>query len=204
MMTNEGSVDTRHRLIELQIAWVHALRFMLRRQDVLHKLKHFLSMDDLQAIGGAGNFAYAIQTRMAELIGAELRAGRIDSIEAMALNNILNELADAQGGLERIRNTPIPRQYVAFPRIFVIIYCLMLPFGFVPELNILTPLGSAVIGLMFLALDMSGRHLEEPFARSTHEIPMTTITRTIEIDLKHTLGHEDRPAPVRPIFGVLT
>lgn len=203
MMTNPASQPARARLIAHQIAWVHALRLALRRED-LGRLKRYLAGHDLAAVRGATNVPFAIHTRMAEMIGEELRAGRIDSIEAAALNTIMNDLSNAQGGLERIRNTPIPTQYAAFPRVFVAIYCVLLPFGFVPELNILTPLGSAAIGLMFLTLDMSGRHLEDPFTRSAHEIPMTAITRTIEIDLKHTLGDEDRPAPLRPVLGVLT
>ena len=204
MMTNPASQPARHRIIQHQIAFVHALRMSLRREDVPRKLARFLAEDDLDAVKRAANIPFAIHTRMAEMIGEELRANRIDSIEASALNTILSDLSNAQGGLERIRNTPMPRQYAALPGVFVSIYCVLLPFGFVPELNVLTPLGSAAIGLMFLTLDMSGRHLEDPFTRSAHEIPMTAITRTIEIDLKHTLGDENRPAPLRPVFGVLT
>ena len=204
VMTNPASQPVRRRLIQHQIAFVHALRMSLRREDLPRKLGRFLHEGDLDAVKGAGNVPFAIHTRMAEMIGEELRANRIDSIEATALNAIMSDLSNAQGGLERIRNTPMPRQYSALPGVFVSIYCLALPFGFVPELNLLTPLGSAAIGLMFLTLDMSGRHLEDPFARTTHEIPMTAITRTIEIDLKHTLGDTDRLAPLRPVFGVLT
>ncbi|MDX7950985.1 bestrophin family ion channel [Lichenihabitans sp. Uapishka_5] len=204
MMTNPASQQARHRIIQHQIAFVHALRMSLRREDVPRKLRRFLSDADLDAVKCATNVPFALHIRMAEMVGEELRANRIDSIEATAINDIMSDLSNAQGGLERIRNTPMPRQYSALPGVFVSIYCLALPFGFVPELNLLTPLGSAVIGLMFLTLDMSGRHLEDPFSRSTHEIPMTAITRTIEIDLKQTLGDENRPAPLRPVFGVLT
>ena len=204
MMTNQASQPARRRIIQLEIAFVHALRMSLRREDVARKLARYLTDEDLEAVRTAANVPFALHTRVAEIIGEELRANRIDSIEATALNDVLSDLSNAQGGLERIRNTPMPRQYSALPGIFVSIYCLALPFGFVPELNLLTPLGSAAIGLMFLTLDMSGRHLEDPFARTTHEIPMTAITRTIEIDLKHTLGDTDRPAPLRPVFGVLT
>ena len=204
MMTNTASQPVRRRLIQHQIAFVHALRLSLRREDIPRKLGRFLSDGDLDAVKGAGNVPFAIHTRMAEMISDELRANRIDSIEAAALNAIMSDLSNAQGGLERIRNTPMPRQYSALPGVFVSIYCLALPFGFVPELNVLTPLGSAAIGLIFLTLDMSGRHLEDPFTRSTHEIPMTAITRSIEIDLKHTVGDENRPSPLRPVFGVLT
>ena len=135
---------------------------------------------------------------------AEARRERwIDAIEASGLNATLGSLTDAQGGLERIRNTPMPQQYAAFSRAFVTAYCLLLPFGIVPDLNLLTPFGSAIIGLVFLALDESGRHLEDPFAGSIYDVPMAAITRTIEIDLKQAIGGVDVPAPLAAVGGIL-
>ena len=107
---------------------------------------------------------FGIQREMAALLAKARRERWIDAVEASALNATLGSLTDAQGGLERIRNTPMPQQYAAFSRAFVTAYCLLLPFGIVPDLNLLTPFGSAIIGLVFLALDESGRHLEDPFA----------------------------------------
>ncbi len=97
----------------------------------------------------------------------------------------------------------MPQQYAAFSRVFVTAYCLMLPFGIVPDLNFLTPLGSAVIGFVFLALDESGRHLEDPFMRSVYDVPMSAITRTVEIDLRQAVGDSDVPPPLHPVRGIL-
>ena len=97
----------------------------------------------------------------------------------------------------------MPQQYASFSRAFVTAYCLLLPFGIVPDLNILTPIGSAVIGFVFLALDESGRHLEDPFARSKYDVPMSAITRAIEIDLRQANGESDVPPPLHPVHGVL-
>ena len=151
----------------------------------------------------AANPPFAIQREMAELLVAARRDGWLDGIEAAALNTTLTALTDSQGGLERIRNTPMPQQYAAFSRVFVTAYCLMLPFGIVPDLNVLTPLGSAVIGFVFLALDQSGRHLEDPFMRSIYDVPMSAITRTVEIDLRQAVGDAEVPPPLHPVRGIL-
>ena len=73
---------------------------------------------------------------------------------------------NAQGGLERISNTPLPRHFDHFPLIFVLAYCLLLPIGMVRELGGFTPLASTFLGLIFLALDRIGRDLE--FALRQH------------------------------------
>ncbi len=194
----------RRDLVRHQIAWAHALRCLMRREDPAEDIAPFLPPATLARVRAAGNPPYAIQREMAHLLAAARRGGWIDAVEAAALNVTLTALTDAQGGLERIRNTPMPQQYAAFSRAFVTAYCLMLPFGFVPDLNLLTPVGSAVIGFVFLALDESGRHLEDPFMRSVYDVPMSAITRTIEIDLRQAIGDPDVPPPLHPVAGVLS
>ena len=157
----------------------------------------------LDRVKAAANMPFAIQREIAALLLSARREGRLDSIEASAINTVLTALTDAQGGLERIRNTPMPQQYASFSRAFVTAYCLLLPFGIVPDLNILTPIGSAVIAFVFLALDESGRHLEDPFLRSAYDVPMSAICRTIEIDLLQAIGAANVPPPMRPIRGIL-
>ena len=193
----------RYDLVRHQIAWAHALRCFMRREDPTHDIRPFLPPEALARVTQAANPPFAIQREMAALLLAARRDGWLDSIEASALNGTLTALTDSQGGLERIRNTPMPQQYAAFSRVFVTAYCLMLPFGIVPDLNFLTPLGSAVIGFVFLALDESGRHLEDPFMRSVYDVPMSAITRTVEIDLRQAVGDRDVPPPLHPVRGIL-
>ena len=75
--------------------------------------------------------------------------------------------------------------------------------GLVHDLGVVTPIGSTLIGFMFLALDRIGRDLEDPFEGTLHDIPMEAITRTIEIDLLQTMDEDDLPAPVAAKQGVL-
>ena len=197
------AADVRHAIVHHQIAWAHALRCFMRREDPHADIAPFLPPDALARVVAAANPPYAIQREIAAMLVEARREGWLDSIEASAINVTLTALTDAQGGLERIRNTPMPQQYAAFSRAFVTAYCLLLPFGIVPDLNFLTPLGSAVIGLVFLALDESGRHLEDPFMRSVYDVPMSAITRTVEIDLRQAVGDADIPPPLKPVRGIL-
>jgi ion channel-forming bestrophin family protein len=190
-------------LVHLQIAWAHALCSALRRQDPWGELKQLLPDDVLPRVRGAANVPSALQAEMGRLLTEADQAGALDSMRLAALDRTLSELANAQGGLERIKNTPLPRQFDQFPRVFIAAYCLLLPVGLVTDLGAATPIGSTVIGFAFYVLDQIGRDLENPFEGTPHDVPMSAITRTIEIDLRQMLRERETPAPLAPKSGVL-
>ena len=192
----------RVKLIMYQIAWVHALRCNLHRTDPMASLERLLEPKEIEQVHKTNNIVFALHMEIAFLLSEASKDGMLGPIELSALNTTLNELSNAQGGLERIRNTPMPRQYSWYPRLFVSVYCTTLPFGIVPDLLWATPLGSTVIGFLFLALDAAGSELESPFDRSVHDIPMTTITRNIEIDLREALDLEHAMLPTKTILGI--
>jgi putative membrane protein len=82
-------------------------------------------------------------------------------------------------------------------------FCFLLPLTMVSSLGWFTPLGSTLVGFIFLALDKIGRDLEDPFDNTINDIPLTSITRTIEINLRQMLGETELPPPVVPVDDVL-
>jgi putative membrane protein len=129
--------------------------------------------------------------------------GWIDIAHWRALDGNLNDLIAAQGGTERIKNTPMPKQYDYFPQLFVQMYCVMLPLGLVTNMGWYTPLGSTLVGFIFLALDKIGRDLDDPFENTIYDVPMTSLTTTIEINLRQLLGETVLPESEKPVRGVL-
>ena len=190
-------------LVRHQIAYVHALRAHLLRASALDKIASLLPRDALERVKAAANVPNALQMAIAGRLANAARGGAIDSIELTALNEVLSELVNAQGGLERIKNTPLPRHYSQLPRLFTIVYCLLLPVGLVGDLELLTPIGSTLIGFMFLTLDRTGRDLEDPFDGSIHDVPMLAITTTIEIDLLQAIKMPNVPKPLAVENGIL-
>lgn len=195
--------ELQRRLIYLQIAFVHALRQALRGLDAREELTRLLEPEDLEMIARAPNVPLAIQMKTADLLREARDRRWIHAMEWQAMDRNVDDLADAQGGAERIKNTPIPKQYDYFPMLFVRAYCVLLPCGMVSHLGWLTPVGSTLVGFMFLALEKIGRDLENPFENTIFDVPMTSICRNIEITLRHMLGEKELPDPVRPERGVL-
>lgn len=180
-----------------QVAYVNALRCQLRRIPMdTQTLPDLPPAEAGQALTYA-NAANAILDGTGHLIAQARQQGMIDTIQQTQLESILVDMANAQGGMERLKNTPLPAQFRVFPNLFTHLFCVLLPIGLVESLGPATPLGSTVAGIMFLAVLAIGDHLVDPFANTIHDLPLEAMCRTIEIDLKQGLG-EAAPAPVTP------
>ena len=191
------------KLVYHQIAFVHALRQQLRGLDPIAEIRSVVSAEERETLIGDKNVSLALQRRMSAMTHEARQRGWVNEWEWQAIDGSLSSLMDSQGGAERIKNTPMPKQYDFFPTLFVDIYCLMLPIGMVENLHWFTPLGSTVVGFMFLALDKIGRDLENPFENKVYDVALTAITTTIETNLRQMLGETELPAAPVAVDGVL-
>jgi ion channel-forming bestrophin family protein len=191
------------RLVYQQIAYAYALREQLRGLEPWDLLKPLLSEQELHELRDEKNIPLAIQQQMGALLRHCQVRGWVDIAHWRALDANLDDLVDAQGGTERIKNTPMPKQYDYFPQLFVQMYCVMLPLALVMNMGWYTPLGSTLVGFIFLALDKIGRDLEYPFDNTVYDVPMNFLTTTIEINLRQLLGETVLPVSVKPDHGVL-
>ena len=195
--------EYQRRLVYHEIAYVIALRQHLRGLEPWEELAPLLSERELTELRDQRNIPLAIQQQMGALLRQCQERGWIDREHWRSLDNNLDDLVDAQGGAERIKNTPMPKQYDYFPHLFVQIYCLLLPLALVSSMGWYTPLGSTLVGFIFLALDKIGRDLEDPFDNTIYDVPLTSITTTIEVNLRQLLGETALPKPQAPVHGVL-
>jgi len=191
------------RLVYHQIAYVHALRQHLRGLEPWDELAPLLAESELNALRGEKNVPLAIQKQMGTMLRECQLREWVDIAHWRAMDGNLDDLMDAQGGTERIKHTPMPKQYDYFPQLFVHIYCVLLPLALVTNMGWVTPLGSTLVGFIFLALDKIGRDLEDPFENSIYDVPLTSITTAIEINLRQLLNETKLPLPQTPADGAL-
>jgi putative membrane protein len=189
-------------LTRAMAAYAHALRGALSGKDASLEVQALLAPDMAARVRGRRNVANAILFEIGVDVRACVDARGIHPAAHAEIDRMLSDLANAQGGLERIRNTPLAIQFSALPRMLVRVFCLVLPLSMVQELGWITPFGSTLVGFLFVALDEIGAELESPFADSPHAVPMQAITRTIEIDLLQAIG-DPAPEPMQPVRGVL-
>ncbi|WP_455924626.1 bestrophin family protein [Pseudomonas putida] len=171
-------------LLRRHVAYVNSLAAALKGNQCPSELKAFVRADEFERSASSNNFANDILNGSANLLAREYKAGRLDTIRLARLESTLVDLSNSQGGLERIGNTPLPYPYVYFPRLFISVFCLIVPIGLVESLEWYTPLASTVVGFMLLAIERIGTDLQSPFKPSEHQIKMDTICETIEKNLE--------------------
>ena len=202
MLPEPEGHDMKRTIVLRQIAYVNALRCQLRKQPAAPEVLRFLSKEEASFALDRTNIANGLLDGTGRRIDIARRNGWIDTIQQTQFEAILVDIANAQGVMERIKNTPLPNQYRFFPSLFTRLFCILLPIGLVETLGFATPIGSTIAGLMFLAVLQIGDDLVDPFADTIHDVPLNAMCRTVEIDLLQAIG-DPAPEPLQPVHGVL-
>ncbi|GAO00287.1 MULTISPECIES: bestrophin family protein [Komagataeibacter] len=188
-------------LARAMAAYPYALRGALGRLDASDDIMRLLPDSMKAGIAGKVNVPAAILFEIGLRVDAESRRLGIDGALQGQIDRILSDMCNAQGGLERIRNTPLAIQFSVLPKVVAVVFCIILPLSMVQTLGWITPLGSSLVGLLFVALDKIGNDLQDPFSATPHGMPMLAISRTIEIDLLQSCGLP-APPPLTPVGGI--
>lgn len=228
--------EVRNEILYRHIAYVNILRMQLRKtipwatsKDNLHQtfqgergeleafdlgLKRLLERhnkskyyDILNSKGNSASFLLKIQIKD---ITKLKRDNKIDDFEHSDLVKFINECYNLQGAAERIKATPLFRQYSIFSRVFVLIFIFLLPFGLLDSLSGLAPWEvwltvpfSMLISWVFFTMEQVGEFSENPFDNSVNDIPISAICNTIERDILEMMGKTDLPPKTEPIENVL-
>jgi ion channel-forming bestrophin family protein len=174
------------------------------------ELGKYISAEEITSILSANNKATQIMS-MQSIALKELRhEGLLDEFRFLDMHDALKEFSEHQGKSERIKNFPYPRQYATINNFFVKLFCFLLPFGLLDEFDRLNRdvLGflegqmvwlvvpfSVLISWVFTSLEQVGQSTENPFEGGANDVPISQMTRTVEIDIRQMLGDTDLPSP---------
>jgi putative membrane protein len=185
-------------------------------------LKKHLSSEEYEEVLGKNNKAHAVMTLQSNHLRKLKERGLIWEFSFLELESKISALITHQGKSERIKNFPYPRQFATLGYDLVNTFILLLPFGIIPAFAnlgktftdvfpVISPcfvwLGvpfSAMIAWVFNTMQRIGTVGENPFEGSANDVPISTISRGIEIDLLETIGinKADIPGPVPADFDV--
>lgn len=174
------------------------------------ELRQFLPEEEHDRLINYANTATQIINEQAKDL-KELRSKNlIDDFRHMTISGVLRTFYELQGKNERIKKFPLPRQYANMSQHFVYIFILFIPFSMVPELMQIGEWGlwvsvpvSALVAWIYVMMDVVGDYSENPFQGMANDIPMLSLCRTIEIDLKEMLGETELPPPIKSKNGIL-
>ncbi len=134
--------------------------------------------------------------------------GTLAGFDSFQMEGQLLALANYQGGCERIKNTPLLRQYDFFTRVFLYTFILFLPFSLISDFTkmdidyLMIPV-SVIISFVFAVIGKVGEVNENPFENRITDVPLTKLCNTIERDLREMLGETDLPKSLKPEKGYL-
>jgi len=174
------------------------------------ELKLFLPPDEHDRLVGHVNTATQIINEQSRDLAKLREKNIIEDFRHMEMENLLRSFYTLQGKNERIKKFPLPRQYANLSRYFVAIFIMFLPFSMIPELMKIGSYGiwisvpiTVLIGWVYVMMELVGDYTENPFQGMANDIPMMSLCRVIEIDLREMLGETDLPPAVKAKDGVL-
>jgi len=187
--------------------------FRVEEQDLqlADALKPLLPQHEYEQVMSKSNKAAQIIALQSTHLRHLLAEGFIEDFRHMELEKILVEFYNQQGACERIKNFPYPRQYASLNNWFIKIFVALLPFGMIQEF---TKLGehyiwmtipfAALSGWIFTTMERIGETSENPFEGSANDVPITSISRNIEIDLLEMLNIPHDKKPISSQNNILT
>lgn len=208
--------------------WDKKIAAQLKIREYNHSLEEeltdYLTQEDKQEVLSKTNKATAVLTIQSRHVKTLLFDGLIESFRHMEIENQLVEMFTLQGQAERIKNFPYPRQFDTLNTIFVWLFIFLLPFGAISQFDAigqslvnsnlndsLRIIGKyfvwlavpvvTIISWIFLLMERVGDASENPFEGNINDIPITSMSRNIEIDIREMIGdHPDnipKPEPTR-------
>ena len=60
-----------------------------------------------------------------------------------------------------------------------------------------------IVAYAFYALDAVGTEIENPFGYDANDLPLATLSRMIEVNLRQRLGETELPPLLQPVDGLL-
>ncbi|NNL93228.1 MAG: hypothetical protein HKO66_13390 [Saprospiraceae bacterium] len=176
-------------------------------------LKPYISNNDFDYVMSKNNKQTALLYLQSKHLKALKEEGIIWEFSFLELEGVLQELFNLQGKSERIKNFPYPRQFATLNHFFMWIFILLLPLALVPQF---AEIGSGfestypiiskifiwlsipmyvIIAWIFHTMERIGRTGDNPFEGTANDVPISTIARGIEIDLRQNLGEADKDIP---------
>ncbi|RNA62072.1 multidrug transporter [Chryseobacterium nematophagum] len=173
------------------------------------ELKKYLPEMELQYILNKKNRATQLIANQSKELSQIYASDEINDFQWTQINQQLIKLTDNQGKAERIKNFPYPRNFSSITTYLLLLFIIFVPFGLLKEFDALgngtffegwtlwfnIPF-SLLVTWCFHTLDSVGEASVNPFEGSPNDVPITQISRTIEIDMRDMLDESNLPAAI--------
>lgn len=177
------------------------------------ELLKYISKEEAENVLSKNNRAVQLLSLQGIALRNLYHEGVLENFRFMEMHSALRQFTEHQGKSERIKNFPYPRQYATINRFFINLFCFLLPFAMLGEFNNLNdkvegvlkgnmvwfviPF-SVLISWVYTSLEQVGESTENPFEGSANDVPISQMSRAVEIDIKEMLGETNLPPALQP------
>ncbi|WP_293907562.1 bestrophin family protein [Sphingobacterium sp. UBA5670] len=230
--------DRAHEIASRNLAWLTVLRYELRSKRAWENidksynreyanfytipereialstvLQKYISDDEIEKVISASNPLIQLMSLQSTALVSLSDTGELDNARFFELHKYLREFSTLQARSEKIKNFPYPRQYATVNRIFVWLFCFLLPFAMLKEFNafnefvtglmkghmvwLVIPF-SMIISWVYTSLDQVGESTENPFEGSPNDIPISRMCQDIENEIRAMWGDSKPVQTINP------
>lgn len=177
--------------------------------DAKAVLREYVSEEEAQYVLGKGNRSSHLLSVQSRRLMELRETDVLDHFRHLAMQELITEFYTLQGKAERIKKFPLPRQWVSANAYCITIFAALLPFGMIdvfsksPEpLAVFMAIPATVVCFwIFWMMDRVGEYSENPFEGLANDVPIRTMARGIEIDIRQMLDETDLPPPRGAVEG---
>lgn len=193
------------------------------------ELEGYLSAEEKKYVLSKTNKQAACLNLQSKQLRKLKEKGLIWEFSFLEMESQIVELFTLQGKLERIKNFPYPRQFATLNLYFIWIFILLLPLGII---NVFDGIGkeilesydtaplyveyianyfvwlsipfSVIVSWIFHTMERIGEVSENPFEGIANDVPITTMSRGIEIDMRQMIDDDPEliPGPIPEQKGI--
>ena len=230
-------------LIYRHLAWLTALRYEMRAYrvwestDKKHNTEYqqYYSIPEKEGSLEGELSRYLSEHELAFLLSKRNMTSQLLALQSKAITEIfaedglivltymemqrgIKEFYIQQGRSEQLKDSPYPRQYAIMNVLLVRLFCFLLPYGMLKELDklnesvegimrghmvwLVIPF-SVIISWMYTSLGQVGESTENPFEGNANDVPISQLSQIIEIDLREMMGETDLPALKMPENNII-
>lgn len=197
----EEKDDEIKNIAHLQIAFCYTLCNSLRKLPVLITADLHLSEAELSYVKDHDNIPNAILQLLQMKLTEFYQKRKIAPILFQSLDGTVKRLCDSMGKCERIKNTIFPTQYSFFVHLIIFIFTIILPMGLIDSIGRIAIPITFVISFLFFYVENISYVMQNPFENGSNDIPMTSLCRTIEINLLQIIEETNIPDKILPKNG---
>lgn len=174
-----------------QIHWCYALASTLRKVPLPADCREYV--DSLKL--NDENIPNALLSVHSERIREALEQKNINQYQQVQLDNSIVNLCNSMGKCERIKNTVFPKSYTTLIRFLIYFLVTVLPFGLDDNHFLIEIFLCIAIPSIFIAIEKTSILMQDPFENLPLDTPMTSISRSIEKNIRQMINEPLRPTP---------